>query len=68
MSGEFLHGLAAEVEAELEIVENSHPEETAAAPVAEWRFDPVDAERYEVGLRGLLGAVEAVEDAEREQR
>lgn len=67
MSGdnEFLHGLEAEVEAELEIVENSHPEETAATPVTEWRFDPVDAERYEVGLRGLLGAVEAVEDAER---
>jgi hypothetical protein len=68
MSGEFLHGLETEVEAELEIAENSHPEETAAAPVAEWRFDPVDAERYEVGLRGLLGAVEAVEDAERGQR
>lgn len=68
MSDEFLHGLEAEVEAELAIAESSHPEETAAAPVAEWRFDPVDAERYEVGLRGLLGAVEAVEDAERGQR
>ena len=66
--GEFLHGLETEVEAELEIAEHSHPEETATAPVAEWRFDPVDAERYEVGLRGLLGAVEAVEDAERTQR
>ena len=68
MSGEFLHGLETEVEAELAIAEHSHPEEVAATPVAEWRYDPVDAERYEVGLRGLLGAVEAVEDAERGQR
>jgi hypothetical protein len=62
---ETLHGLEVDVEAELAIAESSHPEETAAAPLDEWRYDPIDAERYEVGLRGLLGAVEAVEDAER---
>jgi hypothetical protein len=68
VSAEFLHGLEVEVEAELAIARASHPEEVAATPVAEWQYDPVDAERYEVGLRGLLGAVEAVEDTERGQR
>jgi hypothetical protein len=62
---EFLHGLEVDVEAEITIAEASHPEDLAGTPVAEWRFDPADAERYEVGLRGLLGAVEAVEDAEK---
>jgi hypothetical protein len=65
---EFLHGLEVDIEAELEIAQASHPEETAEAPLAEWRYDPVDAERYEVGLRGLLGAVEAVEDAKEGRR
>jgi hypothetical protein len=63
--GEFLHGLEAEVEAELDIAVSSHPEETARAAVADWRFDPVEAENYQVELRGLLGAVEAVEEVER---
>jgi hypothetical protein len=62
---EFLHGLEVDVEAEITIAEASHPEDLADTPIAEWRFDPADAERYEVGLRGLLGAVEAVEDAEK---
>lgn len=61
---EFLHGLEVEVEAELDIARSSHPEDAARTPVTEWQFDPTDAERYEVNLRGLLGAVEAVEDAE----
>lgn len=65
---ESLRGLEIDVEAELTIAESSHPEETAAAPVEEWRYDPADAERYEVGLRGLLSAVEAVEDAEDAER
>lgn len=59
---EFLHGLEVEVEAELTIVAASDPEEVAGTPVAEWLYDPTDAERYEVGLRGLLGAVESLED------
>jgi hypothetical protein len=65
----FLHGLEVEVEAELAIAESSHPEssrpeEAVGTPVAEWLVDPTDTERYEVGLRGLLGAVEAVEAVE----
>ncbi|WP_410575182.1 hypothetical protein [Amycolatopsis sp. cmx-4-61] len=62
--GQFLHGLEIEVEAELVIAEASHPEDAARTPVTEWLFDPTDAERYEVSLRGLLGAVEAVEEGE----
>ncbi|MEV6878697.1 hypothetical protein [Amycolatopsis sp. NPDC051128] len=65
---EFLHGLEIEVEAELDIAESSHPEDAARTPVTEWQFDPTDAERYEVNLRGLLGAVEAVEEVERGNR
>lgn len=61
---EFLHGLEVDVEAEITIAEASHAEDVATTPVTEWRYDPADAERYEVGLRGLLGAVEAVEEAE----
>lgn len=60
---EFLHGLEVEIEAELTIAESSHPEDLLDKPVTEWLYDPTDAERYEVGLRGLLDAVEAVEDA-----
>lgn len=30
-------------------------------PASEWPFDPVDVERDEMGLRNLLGAVEALE-------
>lgn len=62
---DFVQELAVDVEAEITIAEASHAEDVAATPVTEWRFDPVDAERYEVGLRGLLGAVEAVEDMEK---
>jgi hypothetical protein len=62
---DFLHRLEVDVEAEITIAEASAPEDVAATPVAEWQFDPADAERYEVGLRGLLGAVEAVEEAEK---
>ena len=65
---EFLHGLEIEVEAELDIAESSHPKDAARTPVTEWQFDPTDAERYEVNLRGLLGAVEAVEEVERGNR
>jgi hypothetical protein len=60
---DFPQSLEVAVEAEITIAEASHPEDLADTPVAEWRFDPADAERYEVGLRGLLGAVEAIEDA-----
>ncbi|WP_433465314.1 hypothetical protein [Spirillospora sp. CA-128828] len=51
-----------EVEAEITMVESSRAEEATDRPVSEWLFDPVDAERDEVGLRNLLGAVEALEE------
>lgn len=60
---EFLHGLEVEIKAELAIAESSHPEDVLDTPVTEWLYDPTDTERYEVGLHGLLDAVEAVEDA-----
>ncbi|MET9247933.1 hypothetical protein [Nonomuraea sp. NPDC003709] len=66
-SGEddFLYELQIEVETEVTLVESSHPEEVAELPVTEWLFDPTDAEREEIGLRGLLDAVEALEDDSR---
>jgi hypothetical protein len=65
---EFLPGLEAEVAAELDIAESSHPEDAARTAVSEWRFDPAEAQIYEVDLRGLLDAVEAVEETERGNR
>ncbi|GGO16398.1 hypothetical protein [Microbispora bryophytorum] len=59
---EFLHELEIEVEAEVIQVESSRPEDAAALPVTDWLFDPADAEREEIGLRGLLAAVEVLED------
>ncbi|MEV0136417.1 carbamate kinase [Dactylosporangium sp. NPDC050688] len=56
-----LHELKIEVEAELAMAESSHPEDAASVPVAEWLFDQADAEREVIGLRSLLGAVEALE-------
>ncbi|MEV4017533.1 hypothetical protein AB0J35_44295 [Nonomuraea angiospora] len=62
---DFLYELQIEVEAEVTLVESSHPEEVAELPVTEWLFDPTDAEREEIGLRGLLDAVETLEDGSR---
>jgi hypothetical protein len=58
---EFLYELKIEVEEEVILVEGSHPEEAADLPVTDWLFDPTDVEREEIGLRGLLDAVEALE-------
>ena len=55
-----MHALDVEVAAELVMAESSHPEELLSMPVTEWLFDPTDVERDEVGLRVLLGAVEAL--------
>jgi hypothetical protein len=60
---ESLHGLEVEIEVELAIAESSHPEDVSDTPVTEWLADPMDEERYEVGLHGLLDAVKVVEDA-----
>ncbi len=59
---EFLHELEIEVEAEVIRIESSRPEDAAGLPVTDWLFDPTDAEREEIGLRGLLAAVEVLED------
>jgi hypothetical protein len=59
----FLHELELNVGTELTQAETGQPEEEAAGvPIDEWLLDPADAQRYEVGLRNLLGAVEALED------
>jgi hypothetical protein len=59
----FLYELELNVSAELVVAETSQLEEEAVrVPVDEWLFDPADAQRYEVGLHNLLGAVEALED------
>ncbi|CNF53477.1 Uncharacterised protein [Mycobacterium tuberculosis] len=58
---EFEIELEIEVQEELTLAESSRPEETAAAPQSEWLFDPTDVERDEIGLRNILGAVEALE-------
>ncbi|MET7335756.1 hypothetical protein [Nonomuraea sp. NPDC005650] len=58
----FLYELQVEVEAEVTLVESSHPEEVAELPVTDWLFDPAEAEREEIGLRGLLDAVEVLQE------
>ncbi|MBF8185271.1 hypothetical protein ITP53_05875 [Nonomuraea sp. K274] len=58
---DFLYELKIEVEAEVTLAESSHPEEEVGLPVTEWLFDPTDVEREEIGLRGLLDAVEVLE-------
>ncbi|MEV6157006.1 hypothetical protein AB0L53_42365 [Nonomuraea sp. NPDC052129] len=57
-----LHELEIEIEAEVILAESSHPEEAVSLSVTEWLFDPTDVEREEIGLRGLLDAVEVLED------
>ncbi|WP_371778311.1 hypothetical protein [Streptosporangium subroseum] len=58
---EFLYELKIEVEEEVILVGESHLEGAADLPVTDWLFDPTDVEREEIGLRGLLDAVEALE-------
>src|SRR6266516_2375083 len=59
----FLHELELNVSTELVMAGTSQPEEEAVnVSLDEWLFDPADAQRYEIGLHNLLGAVEALED------
>jgi hypothetical protein len=58
-------GLESEVELEIELVESSRPADASSEPVSQRQFDPSDAAREEVGLRSLLGAVDAVRRAQR---
>ena len=57
----FLDELELTVSAELAQAETSQPE-AACVPIDQWLTDPADDQRYEAGLRSLLGAVEALED------
>ena len=60
----FLYELELNVRTELTLAETSQPEIEADIQTVEWLLDP-DAQRYEIGLRALLGAVEAVEEGSR---
>jgi hypothetical protein len=57
--------LEAQVQAELNLAQSSHPEEATGLPASEWLVDPTDTERYEVGLHSLLSAVEELEGRSR---
>ncbi|WP_219466488.1 hypothetical protein [Nonomuraea rhizosphaerae] len=65
---DFLHQLQAEVEAEVAMAEASRPQEEAGLPITDWLFDPTDVEREEIGLRGLLDAVEVLEEGAPDHR
>jgi hypothetical protein len=60
--GRFLAELGFEVEEELVVVQATPDGDSGfSGTPADWIFDPTDIEREEVGLRGLLGAVRALE-------
>jgi hypothetical protein len=62
----FLNELEKDVRAELGRAEASEPDyEVNGVPIDEWLFDPADVQREEVGLRSLLGAVQAMENGSR---
>ena len=63
----FLHELELNVCTELTLAETGPTEEEAVSlPIDTWLSDPEDAQRYEVGLQNLLGAVEAMRRIETE--
>jgi hypothetical protein len=65
----FLHERELNVRAELTVAETSQPwEDAVRVPIDEWLSDPADDQRYEVGLRSLRGAIEALEDGSRPRR
>ena len=61
----FLHELELNVRTELTIVETSQPEAEADGVLTVESLLEEDIQRYELGLRSLLGAIEAVEDGSR---
>ena len=65
----FLHELELNVCTELTLAETGPTEEEAVSlPIDTWLSDPEDAQRYEVGLQNLLGAVEAMRRIETEEQ
>ena len=61
----FLHELELNVRTELTIVETSQPEAEADGVLTVESLLEEDIQRYELGLRSLLGAIEAIEDGSR---
>ena len=61
----FLSELELNVRTELTLAETSQPELEADGVLTVESLLDEDAQRYEVGLRSLLGAVEAVKDGSR---
>jgi hypothetical protein len=59
--GEFLHELESEVMLELDLARASHAADVPGESPAEWLFDPSEAEREEIGLRNIQGALKALE-------
>lgn len=57
-----LHELRAVVVVALSMAEVSLSQNPRDLPVAEWLFDPVEIEREQVGLRGILAAITALEN------
>jgi hypothetical protein len=60
----FLYELEFSIRTDLTLAETSQPEQRADVPITEWQPD-TEEQRYEVSLRNLLGAVEAMEDGSR---
>ena len=61
----FFHELELNVRTELTIVETSQPEAEADGVLTVESLLEEDIQRYELGLRSLLGAIEAIEDGSR---
>ena len=61
----FLHELELNVRTELTIVETSQPEAEADGVLTVESLLEEDIQRYELALRSLLGAIEAMEDGSR---
>jgi hypothetical protein len=57
----FLHELELNVSTELTLAQNHPPEDEAAGASVEEQVPDPDAQRYEVRLRSLLGAVQALQ-------
>ena len=61
----FLQELELNITSELTMVETSQPDVDAdGVPTVVWLLDPV-VQRFEIGLRTLLGAVETLENGSR---
>jgi NADH dehydrogenase len=60
--GQLLGELAAEVEADLELIANSRPADAESETPDHWLVDPEEVQLEETDLRSLQGAVESLQD------